>query len=160
MRSAGWESVASSSASSPTHKNESLESASQQPSTETELNKQSKPDQLTHADSKVPLQATPQGDYLLLIDEASGELAAESKPLFAQLLLTLQAESSLFVALTGISVSEPGSLKGMRDALKQAELVSSLLVKEGISQDRIGIEGSSSRNPDQQPHSVMARLRK
>jgi type II secretory pathway predicted ATPase ExeA len=92
-------------------------------------------------------QSTSPRPYVLKIDQDSGRLAAESEALFSQLLHRLQADSHLFVALTGVSVSKAGSLRAMRNALQHAEQVSQLLVQQGIAQERIGIEGRSSSDP-------------
>ncbi len=119
---------------------------------ETEAKPEPKPASRPRSDTQSP------PPYRLVIDQASGDLAEESKPLFTQLLQRLRADPATFVALTGVSGSQSGTLREMRDALKQAELVADILLQEGIAQERIGIEGRSV-NGTGRPGTVEVRLK-
>ena len=105
-----------------------------------------------------PGQAPSKPNYLLTIDLQADDLAPQSQPVFAKLLQRLRSDSSLFVVLTGVSDSRPGSITGMREALAQAVLVSDLLVQQGVEQSRIAVEGRSSGQIGRS-HTVEVKLR-
>ncbi len=79
----------------------------------------------------------------LIIDQASGEPAEESRAFYAQLLARLNANPSTMVVLTGVSGNGEGPWKAMRNALGQAEQAATLFEHDGIARRRIVIEGKS-----------------
>ena len=95
------------------------------------------------------LPSSSQQGFRLVFDPDSKQLTADGKIRFNRLLQRLRAEPRLFVVLTGVSENQSGNLHGIRDALRQAESVSHLLMREGIVQNRIGIEGKVSVKPGQ-----------
>ena len=103
------------------------------------------------------LTSDPQG-IRLVFDSDSNKLTEDGKTHFNRLLQRLRAEPSLFVVLTGVSSNQAGTLRGIREALMRAELVSQLLMREGIAHDRISIEGKVSGEPGQS-HIVEANLK-
>ncbi|MEJ2454643.1 MAG: AAA family ATPase [Candidatus Thiodiazotropha sp.] len=81
--------------------------------------------------------------YWLLLDKMSGELTDESRATYAALVQRLKADTSLIVVLTGVSDNGMDPIKQLRDALKQAERTSDLLVNDGIDRQRLVVEGKA-----------------
>ncbi len=81
--------------------------------------------------------------YWLLLDKMSGELTDESRATYAALVNRLKADTSLIVVLTGVSDNGLDPIKQLRDALKQAEGTSDLLVNDGIDRQRLVVEGKA-----------------
>ncbi len=82
-------------------------------------------------------------DLWLVIDKTSGEPTRESQASYTELVQILKADTSLIVVLTGISESGLDPIAQLRDALEQAERASKLLVRDGITRQRIVVEGKA-----------------
>ena len=79
--------------------------------------------------------------YFLFADSEQGELTPQSRSRLTAAVSFLHQAPDTILKLTGFAAPEGKPLERMRTALRHAESVAALTLKQGISSERIAIEG-------------------
>ncbi|MCU7844670.1 MAG: AAA family ATPase [Candidatus Thiodiazotropha sp. (ex Monitilora ramsayi)] len=79
--------------------------------------------------------------YILFANNEQGELTSQSRSLLTAAVAFLHQQPNTILKLTGVAASEGTPLERVRTALKHAESVAALTIKQGISSERVAIEG-------------------